>query len=94
MKVVQKQKVTLTQLSGMPVRGPDGERLGEIEDLSIDVGEGAIDGARVRLAESPAGRPLTIELPWSLLRLQKDGQGLELDIGLRTLVAVAARRIG
>jgi sporulation protein YlmC with PRC-barrel domain len=93
MKALQKQKVALTELRGMTVHGPDGDVLGELEDLSIDVQRGAVDGARLRLVESPTGRPLRIDLPWSLLRLDADGRGLELDIGLRTLIAVAARRI-
>ena len=92
MKDGQKQKVALTELSGMPVHGPDGKELGRIEDVSIDVREGAIDGARLRLADSPSGRPLTIDLPWSLLSLDADGRALELDIGLPTLVTVATRR--
>jgi sporulation protein YlmC with PRC-barrel domain len=95
LKVNPKQKVALTELSGMPVHGPDGEQLGKIEDISIDVREGAIDGARLRLAESHSGsgRPLTIDLPWSLLSLDADGRALELDIGLPTLVTVATRRM-
>lgn len=86
------QRVLLTRLSGMPVHGPNGERLGEIENLSVNVRDGAIESARLRLAESRAGRTLRIDLPWSLLRLHPDGRRLSLDIGLPTLVSVAARR--
>ncbi|MEJ2384772.1 MAG: PRC-barrel domain-containing protein [Xanthomonadales bacterium] len=82
----------MSELSGMPVHGPDGEKLGRIEDISIDVRGGAIEGALLRLAASHRGRPLTIDLPWSLLRLDADGHALELDIGLPTLVAVINRR--
>ena len=84
----------MTELSGMPVHDPDGELLGVIEDLSIDVREGVVESARLRLAASPAGRALRIDLPWSLLQLKTDELRLVLDIGLSTLVTVATRRAG
>lgn len=90
----QQQRVDLSELTGMPVRGPEGELLGTIEDLRLRMNEGAVDSARLRISKSPFGRALRLDLPWSLLRLHAGGQHLVLDIGLPTLVAVALRRLG
>jgi len=93
-KPAQEKRIGMNELAGMAVLDRDGELLGKIENLSINVNEGVVESIRVRLDASLAGQALHIDLPWSLLMPSKDSRHLVLNIGLQTLVAVAARRAG
>ena len=73
---------------------PAGEKLGEVDDLQIDVHEGAVESATLRLVAERSHRLLRVTVPWSQLRLHSSRQYLVLDIGLDTLRSVASRHTG
>lgn len=87
-------RLQLSALEHMKVVNPAGEKLGEIDDLQINLREGAIDSATLRLVADRTARSLKVAVPWSQLRLHSSGQYLVLNIGLGTLLSVASRRPG
>jgi sporulation protein YlmC with PRC-barrel domain len=80
----------MSSLAGAKVRNPDGNPLGEIEELVVNVREGAIESALLRIDADGAKCPTSISVPWSQLRFHADGRCFELDISLRTLIEVAS----
>lgn len=91
-KTGPQRQMDLTVLTGMQVCSPDGEALGDIEEVVVDVCTGTVESIRLRLAQTPRGRVLRISIPWSLLQISDDHDQVELDIALQTLVTVASRR--
>jgi sporulation protein YlmC with PRC-barrel domain len=83
------QRVELSKLINMPVRHPDGQKLGEIEEIYLDPSQGSVDRVSLRLRTD---RKLHVIVPWSQLRLADSKNCLELEISRQTLEAVAMRR--
>ena len=66
-------------ICGLPVLAPGGERLGEIDELVVDLRRGRIDWAVVAAGTRPGGGDRVLALPWS--RLESDGRSFRLRDG-------------
>lgn len=86
------QQYNLTQINGAEVFDLRGVALGTIEQLTVNVKEGYIEYATLRIDSGEKGRHLEVVIPWSQFRLAKDRRQLELDINLAVLQSVATRR--
>lgn len=83
------QRVELTKLIHMPVLHPDGQKLGEVEEIYLDPLHGSLERISLRLV---ADRKLCVIVPWSQLRFPDSKNFLELEVSRQTLEAVATRR--
>ena len=84
-------RVDLAAISRKAVLDSGGEPLGRIRELFIDMDEGRVEYATLRLqtGSRSAYRPLVI--PWSQFGVTADGEHLELDISREVLETVASR---
>lgn len=87
------RQVNLAGIAGRRVLSTRGETLGRIDELMLDLAEGRVEYATLRLNTKQADGPLTVVIPWSQFSVSSDGQHLELDFSLTVLESVAARRV-
>ncbi|MGA9572920.1 MAG: PRC-barrel domain-containing protein [Lysobacterales bacterium] len=86
------QQYNLTQINGAEVFDRHGVGLGTIRQLTVNVKEGYIEYATLRIDSGEKNNRLEVDIPWSQFRLAKDSRHLELNISLAVLEAVATRR--
>ena len=86
------KRVRLFNLMQKQVIDTRGNTLGRISELVVNMSDGHIERATLRLIARQNGTGLTIEVPWSQFELAEDRQHLELDISLAVLRSVAAGR--
>jgi sporulation protein YlmC with PRC-barrel domain len=84
-------RVDLAALSQRKVLDRRGESLGRIMELFLDMDDGRVEYATLKLqSDNPNGcRHLVI--PWSQFGISSDGEHLELDISRTVLESVATR---
>ena len=87
-------RVDLAAVSRRRVLDKTGEPLGRIQELYIDMDEGRVEYATLRLRTDPAGLSRNLVIPWSQFGIAHDGEHLELDISRDVLETVAARSPG
>lgn len=83
------QRLKLSRLIDNLVRHPDGQALGEVEEIDIDPVRGSVERITLRLGPD---RNLHVVVPWSQIRYSDSKGYLELEIGRQALEAVAVRR--
>lgn len=86
------QRYNLTRIKGVEVLDRRGVALGTIEEITLNVEEGYIECATLRIESRGKGRELEVIIPWSQFRLAENCKALELDISLAVLETVARRR--
>jgi len=84
-------RVDLAAIYRKAVLDRGGEPLGRIRELFVDMEEGRVEYATLRLqADSPSAYRQVI-IPWSQFGVAADGEHLELDISREVLETVASR---
>jgi len=83
------QRLKLSRLIDIPVRHPDGQALGKVDEIDFDPVRGAVERIILKLDNDSK---LRVAVPWSQLRYSSSRHCLELEIGRDTLEAVAHRR--
>lgn len=84
-------KVDLAAVSRRDVLDSSGEPLGRIRELFVDMNEGRVEYATLRLRTDPSLAYRQLVIPWSQFDVTDDGEHLELDISRDVLETVAAR---
>lgn len=87
------RRVNLAGMVRRRVLNTRGETLGRIDELMIDLAEGRVDCATLRLQTEKTDGELAVVIPWSQFHVSSDGEHLVLDFSLAVLESVAARRM-
>ncbi len=77
--IEKRRVVSARKLAGERVAGPEGDRLGDIEEIMIDLPEGRVTFVVLSLAGDPAGEKL-VAVPWDAFEPDPDNAGFILDI--------------
>lgn len=84
-------RVDLAAIAQRNVLDRRGKPLGRIMELFLDMGEGRVEYATLKLqSDNPNGRR-HLAIPWSQFGISSDGEHLELGISRTVLEAVASR---
>lgn len=84
-------RVDLAAVSRKDVLDPDGQPLGRIRELYIDMNEGRVEYATLRLLTGTSMAYRQLVIPWSQFGVADTGEHLELDISRDVLESVASR---
>lgn len=84
-------RVDLAAIAQRRVLDRRGEPLGRIKELFLDMDEGRVEYATLRLHNGESDGPRQLVIPWSQFRVSSDGEHLALDISRRVLKTVASR---
>lgn len=84
-------RVDLAAIAKRRVLDSAGRPLGRIQELFIDMNEGRVEYATLRLRIEPPGASRNLVIPWSQFGIANDGEHLELDISRDVLETVAGR---
>lgn len=88
------RRVDLAALGQRDVLDRAGRPLGRIGELHIDMNDGRVEYATLRLRDAPSPGARTLVIPWSQFGIAGDGQHLQLGISREVLETVAARHPG
>lgn len=84
-------RVDLAAISRKEVLDSRGEPLGRIRELYVDMDEGRVEYATLRLRTDPSAARSQLVIPWSQFGISADGEHLELDISREVLETYASR---
>ena len=84
-------RVDLAAISRKAVLDSEGAPLGRINELFIDMDEGRVEYATLRLNTETAAPYRQLVIPWSQFGVSGDGEHLELNISREVLETVASR---
>lgn len=81
-------------VAGNPVLETTGESLGDVQRVVVNLGDGRIEYATLRLEGDSPDPPKFIAIPWSQFSLSPDGRHLQLDFSLAVLRNFGAGQAG
>ena len=84
-------RIDLAAVARKAVLDSEGEPLGRINELFIDMDEGRVEYATLRLQTGADASYRQLVIPWSQFGVTVDGEHLELDISREVLETVASR---
>ncbi len=67
------------RLIGYAIRDTQGDEIGKLEEIMIDVGSGCISYAVLSVRDTPGSRPSLLAVPWEALTPEVDREALSLD---------------
>jgi sporulation protein YlmC with PRC-barrel domain len=84
-------RVDLAALSQRRVLDRRGKPLGRIMELFLDMDDGRVEYATLKLQSDKPNGCRHLVIPWSQFGISSDGEHLELDISRTVLESVASR---
>jgi sporulation protein YlmC with PRC-barrel domain len=82
---MQPKVLSARTLMGDPVRNPEGERMGELSELMIDLDTGRIGYAVVSFGGLLGLGDKLFAMPWDVLRVDTENRQIILDVSKETL---------
>jgi len=83
--MLQPKVLSAHTLMGDPVRNPEGERMGDLKELMIDLDSGRIAYAVVSFGGFLGLGDKLFAMPWNVLRVDTENRQIVLDVPKETL---------